>query len=176
MRQEPVRAPTSTGRRREVHDETSPVDISWIGCKSQHSEAHGHSWYWWRSRFSRLESDEFALKVSVIFDFATSTQSGHEPFRERNFDKSAGGFSLKMRAGHSPIYPDSTHKVPKFTFVYKQVSMHMQAIKNASMLVCKKALRSSFVFRVGASSGATREASWYTTLAEVRTSFLLLYA
>jgi hypothetical protein len=49
----------------------------------------------------------------------------------------------------------------------------MQAIKNASMFVCTKAMRSSFVFRVGASSGAIREASWYTTLAEGRTAFLL---
>ncbi len=36
-------------------------------------------WYWWRSRFSRLPLNEFKLTMSLIFDFATSTKSGHEP-------------------------------------------------------------------------------------------------
>jgi hypothetical protein len=42
--------------------------------------------------------------------------------------------------------PDSACSMVGFT--------HMQAMKHASMGVCNKALRSSFVFRVGASSGA----------------------
>ena len=32
--------------------------------------------YWWRSQFSCLASNEFKLRVSIIFDFATSTTSG----------------------------------------------------------------------------------------------------
>src|SRR5437868_9799402 len=35
-------------------------------------------WYWWRSQFSCLASNEFKLRVSIIFDFATSTKNGHE--------------------------------------------------------------------------------------------------
>jgi len=35
--------------------------------------------YWWRSRYSRLAFHDFRLKASVVFDLATSTQSGHEP-------------------------------------------------------------------------------------------------
>ncbi len=39
-------------------------------------------WYWWRSQFSCLASNEFKLRVSIIFDFATSTQSGQEPYKQ----------------------------------------------------------------------------------------------
>jgi len=35
--------------------------------------ALAHLWYWWRSQFSCLASNEFKLRVSIIFDFATST-------------------------------------------------------------------------------------------------------
>src|ERR1051326_5261719 len=43
---------------------------SWqVGRKPQ-------EWYWWRSRFSRLAFNEFKLRVSVVFDFATSTTFG----------------------------------------------------------------------------------------------------
>ena len=51
-------------------------------------------WYWWRSRFSRLESDEFELKVSVIFDFATSKScaAGAPPRMKKG----------RMRAGRVP--------------------------------------------------------------------------
>ncbi len=55
-----------------------------LGCKFWNSVAHGHFGYWWRSQFSCLASNEFKLRVSIIFDFATSTRSGHEPFRGRN--------------------------------------------------------------------------------------------
>ena len=37
-------------------------------------------------------------------------------FRERKFDTSVSGSSLRKRAGHSPMYPDSTHGIPKCTF------------------------------------------------------------
>jgi hypothetical protein len=37
-------------------------------------------WYWWRSQFSRLKSNGVKLKMSTIFDFATSTESGQQPF------------------------------------------------------------------------------------------------
>src|SRR3989442_7854463 len=47
-------------------------------------------WYWWRSQFSCLASNEFKLRVSIIFDFATSTQSGHEPFCGPNYNNSSG--------------------------------------------------------------------------------------
>ena len=43
-----------------------------------------HSWYWWRSRCSRLGFNEFKLTWSMIFDFATSTKSGHEPSYARS--------------------------------------------------------------------------------------------
>jgi hypothetical protein len=42
------------------------------------TELHRFS-HWWRSRFSRLAFNEFKLKASVVFDFATSTGSEGEP-------------------------------------------------------------------------------------------------
>src|SRR5713226_5673813 len=50
------------------------------------------NWYWWRSQFSCLASNEFKLRVSIIFDFATSTQIGQEAFHERNLYNYMGAF------------------------------------------------------------------------------------
>src|SRR5712692_1120290 len=53
------------------------------------------NWYWWRSQFSCLASNEFKLRVSIIFDFATSTQIGQEAFHERNLYNYMGAFRFR---------------------------------------------------------------------------------
>jgi len=47
------------------------------------SVAHGQNWYWWRSRFSRLPLNEFKLTMSILFDFATSTNFGEKMSLEK---------------------------------------------------------------------------------------------
>src|SRR5258708_15112802 len=82
------RVPQGTGHTDEIAEKLIP--FYGIGSVTNHARIPPYPpvkalhplGYWWRSRFSRLESEKCKLKVSVIFDFATSIKSGHESRNE----------------------------------------------------------------------------------------------
>jgi hypothetical protein len=60
-----------------------------------------HFWYRWRSQFSGLPFNTFKLRMSIVFDFATSTAFGDACFpRDRPGVSSSLGCRLAYTARH----------------------------------------------------------------------------